>query len=92
MEKQFPEFQQIAQNSAETVPFHKISTPGNLVKFWYFTQSKEWHFKVIQHQNGGHSECEGLCYLNKEPHFINPSRSLWQMHYGIRKSQNFWIF
>ena len=28
----------IAQNSAETVPFRKISTPGNQVKLRYFTQ------------------------------------------------------
>ena len=28
----------IAQNSVETLPLHKISTPGNYVKFWYFRQ------------------------------------------------------
>ena len=27
-----------ARNSAETVPFHKIHAPGNLVKLRYFTQ------------------------------------------------------
>ena len=26
----------IARNYVETVPFHKVSTPGNLVKLWYF--------------------------------------------------------
>ena len=29
-------FGQIAQNYAEAVPFHKISTPGNYVKLRYF--------------------------------------------------------
>ena len=32
---------QTARNYAETVPFHKISTPGNLVKLRYFTQCQE---------------------------------------------------
>ena len=27
-----------ARNTAETVSFHKIHTPGNLVKLQYFTQ------------------------------------------------------
>ena len=31
-------FRQIARNSVQTVRFHKIFTPGNLVKIWYFTQ------------------------------------------------------
>ena len=33
----------IAQNSAETVPFRKISTPGNQVKLRYFTRS-DWRW------------------------------------------------
>ena len=36
---QFPlSFGGIARNYAETVLFHNISTPGNLVKLSYFTQ------------------------------------------------------
>ena len=36
---QFPHsFGQIAQNYTETVPFRKISTPGNQVKLRYFSQ------------------------------------------------------
>ena len=36
---QFPHgFGRSARNSAETVPFRKISTPGNQVKLWYFSQ------------------------------------------------------
>ena len=31
-------FGRFARNYAETVPFHKISTQGNLVKLRYFTQ------------------------------------------------------
>ena len=31
-------FGRIVQNYAETVPFHKISTPGNQVKLRYFSQ------------------------------------------------------
>ena len=38
-EAQFPHsFWRIAQNYAETVSFHKISTPGNQVKLRYFSQ------------------------------------------------------
>ena len=37
---QFPQsFGRITRKTAETVCFHKISTPGNHMKFWYFTQS-----------------------------------------------------
>ena len=32
-------FRLIVQNYAETLPFHKISAPGNYVKLWYFAQS-----------------------------------------------------
>ena len=32
------QMQRIVRNSAETVPFRKISTPGNQVKLRYFTQ------------------------------------------------------
>ena len=36
---QFPQsFKQIARNYVETVPFHKIFTPGNSMKLRYFTQ------------------------------------------------------
>ena len=36
---QFPHsFGRFAQNFAETLPFHKISIPGNQVKIWYFSQ------------------------------------------------------
>ena len=36
---QFPQsFWQIVWNYVESVPIHKISTPGNSVKLWYFTQ------------------------------------------------------
>ena len=36
---QFPQsFGRFAQNFAETLPFHKISIPGNQVKIWYFSQ------------------------------------------------------
>ena len=31
-------FGRFAQTYAETVPLHKVSTPGNLVKLRYFTQ------------------------------------------------------
>ena len=31
-------YAEFARNSTETVSFHKISTPGSYVKFWYFTQ------------------------------------------------------
>ena len=34
-------FGQIVNNYAETVPFHKIFTPGNYVKIRYFTQFKK---------------------------------------------------
>ena len=41
---------QNTRNSAETAHFHKISTPVNLVKFWFFTQWKsglqEMHIQV----------------------------------------------
>ena len=30
----------IAENYAEIVPFHKISTPGTLVKLRYFTKGE----------------------------------------------------
>ena len=37
--EQFPHsFGQFAQNYAETVPFHKISTPGKYLKLGHFTQ------------------------------------------------------
>ena len=37
--EQFPHsFGRIARNYAETVPFRKISTPGNQVKLRYFSQ------------------------------------------------------
>ena len=32
------QFPHIFRNYAETVPFHKTSTPGNYVKLRYFTQ------------------------------------------------------
>ena len=35
-------FGQIAQNYVETVPSHKISTPRNSVKLWYFTYCDQW--------------------------------------------------
>ena len=39
---QFPHsFWRIARNYAETVPFRKISTPGNQVKLQYFSQCKK---------------------------------------------------
>ena len=34
-------FRQFAQNYAETISFHKISTPGNQVKLRYFLQSQK---------------------------------------------------
>ena len=38
---QFPHsFGRFAQNYAETVPFRKISTPGNQMKLRYFSQCK----------------------------------------------------
>ena len=41
---QFPQsFWRFAQNFSETVPFHKISTPGNYVKLRYFTQWYSGH-------------------------------------------------
>ena len=41
---QFPHsFGRFTQNYAETVPFHKISTLGNLVKLGYFTQWKRFN-------------------------------------------------
>ena len=41
MERQFPQsFGRIAQNTAETVPFHKISKLGNQVKIRYFKLDK----------------------------------------------------
>ena len=30
---------EILWKATETVPFHKISTPGNLVKSWHFTEN-----------------------------------------------------
>ena len=40
---QFPHsFGRIAQNYAETVSLHKISTPGNQVKLRYFSQLKTY--------------------------------------------------
>ena len=38
---------QIAQNYSETMPFHKISTPGNHVKLWYFLQCSVC-YKVLE--------------------------------------------
>ena len=36
---QFPDsFGRFARNYAETMLFRKISTPGNQVKLWYFSQ------------------------------------------------------
>ena len=41
VERQFPQtFGRIAQNTAETVPFHKISKLGNQVKIRYFKLDK----------------------------------------------------
>ena len=39
-------FGRIARNYAETVPFHKISTPGNQVKLRYFLQWKPWNENI----------------------------------------------
>ena len=40
---EFPHsFGQFARNYAETVPFHKISTPGNQVKLRYFSWCYEY--------------------------------------------------
>ena len=38
-------FGRFAWNYAETVPFRKLSTPGNQVKWWYFSQ---WFEKLLQ--------------------------------------------
>ena len=38
---QFPHsFGRFVRNNAETMPFHKISTPGNQVKLWYFRSAR----------------------------------------------------
>ena len=42
---QFPHsFGRFTQSYAETVPFHKISTPGNQVKLCYFPK---WNFRLM---------------------------------------------
>ena len=45
---QFPHsFQRIVRKCGETVPFHKISTPGNEVKLSYFSQCWTWLTELI---------------------------------------------
>ena len=47
---EFPQsFGEIARNSAKTVRFHKISTPGNWVKFCYFASCRRTLFWSFPH-------------------------------------------
>ena len=63
---QFPHsFEQIARNYAETMPFCKISTPGNQVKLWYFSQCYILHsLKFTSALGNFRGDCQGNpCFL-----------------------------
>ena len=57
-------FGRIARNYAETVPFHKIFTPGNQMKLRYFIQSTTWNANVRVHRRT-------VCFSQHFVHVLN---------------------
>ena len=79
-------FGQIAQNYAETVPFHKISAPGNSVKipsFLFINDfSSQSHFSQMPYNK---LELLGRGYLPKET-FVNKELDIFIGWWGRRSN------
>ena len=76
---QFPNsFGQFAQNYAEAVPFHKISTPGNEVKLRYFSKclilrQSEAVFRVYRYLHMLFLTYQITMFSENTQHFFNVS-------------------